>query len=264
MNRVQKFFSRVPLYLRHYLYRVDEHSLQGPFAFDFVMHVVKGKTGADFSAIEGRRAELKKSKKEVEYVTFGNTSQLSPGKRKKVAGIASRGISSRQKSQLFYRIIRAYNCHSVFELGTSLGINTCYLAKAATAGTVVTFEGHPALASLAKETFNCLGINNVKLIAENIDDVLERQVNAEEKIDFVFIDANHRSEALNKYAGILSKKMHEESVMVVDDIRWSRDMYEGWKKICENNKISHVFDFCDFGVLFFRNTHKLQHFLLHL
>lgn len=259
---MNQLFSRIPLYVWHFLHKVDEHSLQGPFAFNFVSTIVKGKCDVDFSEIEAFRNKLKQSKEEISYSTYGQASGLSAKRRKKVAHIARSGISSPKRSALFFRIIKAFNLKVVVELGTSLGINTCYLARAAADGKVITFEGHGKLAKIARQTFDHLGCKNIELVNRNIDDSLPQVAAGLAKIDFAFIDANHRSDALLHYFEIFLPKIHEDSIVVVDDIRWNPDMFSGWKKICGHAEISHIFDFGDFGVLFFKENIPTQHFIL--
>lgn len=260
---MKTILDRLPLYLSYYLQKVDEHSLQGPFAFHFANDILKGDSGKDFTYIELKRAELKRSELEIDYFTFGKASKLSLRSRKKVSDIAKKGISTQKKSELFYRIIRKYNYNVVLELGTSLGINTCYLAEAVEDGRVITIEGHPSVADIAEKTFSQLGFSNIQLIRENIDETLAYSISGFNKLDFAFIDANHQSQALFNYFNTLLPKMSSQGAMAIDDIRWSRDMFNGWQMIIRNPRISHVFDLGDFGILFFKDVSSAQYFVLH-
>lgn len=255
-------FSRLPLYAWYLAHQVNEHSLQGPFSFDFATKVIYGKIEADFSNVEKLRTALTNDQTEITYKTFGKTSSLSRASRKRVASIAKHGISSRKKSALLYRIIRYFGYKKIVELGTSLGINTCYLAQASPTGRVITIEGHEEIAAIAAHNFRTTGISNAELIIGDIDTVLPKLLSRNDDVDFVFIDANHHSEALKRYFQVILPKINPSGALVVDDIRWSRNMWKGWKSLISHEKVSHSFDLGSMGILLFRNAPVPQHLVL--
>jgi predicted O-methyltransferase YrrM len=69
-----------------------------------------------------------------------------------------------------------------------------YLAKAHDKAQVTTIEGSHETALIAKQLFDDNGIKNIQVIQGNIDQELPRFLDSIEKIDFAFIDANHRFE----------------------------------------------------------------------
>ena len=48
------------------------------------------------------------------------------------------------------------------------------------------------------------------------------------KLDFIFIDGNHREEATINYFKQLLPLIHNDSLMVFDDVHWSKGMENAW------------------------------------
>ena len=190
--------------------------------------------------------------------------------KKSIKNIAKNAEKSPKFGQLFFRLIQFFEFKSIFDLGTSLGITTAYLAFANTGLTngltrnveVKTFEGCPETAKIATENFEKLGIKNVEIIIGNLDETLAKKVAETEKIDFVFFDANHRFEPTIKYFEICLTKAHEESLFVFDDIYWSAEMAAAWQEIKNHPKVSVTIDLFFVGLVFFRKKQPKQHFVL--
>lgn len=254
--------SRLSMYAWYLLHQVDEHSLQGPFAYEFATKVIKGKSEADFSSLRKLREALRNDRREISYQTFGITSSLSKKSRRKVSSISRHGISSHKKSALLYRIIHHFQYKNIVELGASLGINACYMAMAAPDGKVSTIEGHEEIATIAANTFQIAGLQNIDLVRGNIDEVLPALLSETQEVNFAFIDANHHSEALNRYFEHFIPKMSPNGALAIDDIRWSRDMWQGWKYLISHEKVSHSFDLGDIGIMFFKDTRPARHTVL--
>ena len=51
-------------------------------------------------------------------------------------------------------------------------------------------------------------------------------------------------------------------VMVIDDIRWSRNMYRGWKALQAQKSVGMSMEFMNQGLLFFSHSIQKQHYIL--
>ena len=80
--------------------------------------------------------------------------------------------------------------------------------------------------------------------------------------DFVFIDANHTSKALNHYFELIIPKITEKSVVVIDDINWSNDMWKAWEQIRKHPQVVSSLDIFGFGILFFNTEQNKMHYKL--
>lgn len=152
-------------------------------------------------------------------------------------------------SLLYREIIRYFNFGVIVELGTSIGINTIYLADSAVDCFVHTFEGNPELIKYAKENFHKAGISNVAIAEGNIDEKLPGFLDSGIKPEFVFFDANHRYEPTVNYFNMLNDCRAETAVFVFDDIHWSREMGRAWNEIRKHKDVRIDLDLYQCGIL---------------
>jgi predicted O-methyltransferase YrrM len=136
----------------------------------------------------------------------------------------------------------------IIELGTSLGVTTAYLASVDGRDVVVSFEGCESVARLAQENWCRLGLDNVECRIGKIDVSVLSEI---DKVDVAFIDANHTYDASIAYFNALAGKVHEKSVIVMDDIHYSEDMERAWKEICADERVTTTIDLYQMGLVFF-------------
>jgi predicted O-methyltransferase YrrM len=255
-----KFFQ-IRSYLSYWLDAVDEHSLHSPFFFDFYTNIVKNhKRDHEIKPIEKLRQKLLSDKREVIVTDLGSRSESQP---RSISAIAHTSLSSPRFSSLYRKMIHHFNAKTVVELGASLGINTLYLASKQDVQ-VTTFEGSEALADIAMLTFEFAGAKNIRLIRGNINSTLPTYLQSIRKVDFVFMDANHRYEPTLNYFHQLLPKVSETSVLVLDDIHYSAEMQKAWKEITHHELVYGSVDLFRCGILFFDPSLNKQHVILQL
>ncbi len=116
----------------------------------------------------------------------------------------------------------------ILELGTSLGISTLALALAAPERRVVSVEGCPALAAIARDNLTRHGAANAEILNMEFSEALSLLSKEGTKVSLAFIDGNHRGEAMKQYVSKIST-MGDEMIIVADDIHLNRDMYNTWR-----------------------------------
>jgi len=157
--------------------------------------------------------------------------------------------------------VKYYQPQSVIELGTSLGITTCYLLLANPGSEVLTFEGAPEVGNIAKQNFESLHLENIRLIDGNFDYTLYPAIYHLPSVDFAFVDGNHRREPTLNYFNCLLPKMNDHSIFIFDDIHWSPEMEQAWEQIKMNPAVRCTIDLFFIGIVFFRQEFKeTQHF----
>ncbi len=248
-------------YLKHVL--TARHSygfgIHSPLIFRFVRNVVYEKNEYyAFEVIEKLRKELHNDTKSVEVKDFG-TGESKP---KKIAEIAQKSLKRAKSARLLYRTVNFVKPETILELGTSLGITTCYLAAYSEKCKCTTIEGCPEIARIAEKNFKELKYNNITLLNGEIDKILPGFLAGTDTLDFVFIDANHTSTALISYFNQCVTKASSVSVFVVDDIHWSDDMESGWKYIQNHSSVKTTIDVFDMGIVFFNADLNKQHYRL--
>ncbi|GCC53377.1 class I SAM-dependent methyltransferase [Chryseotalea sanaruensis] len=257
---MSKFFQ-AKAYLSYWLNCVDEHSLHSPFFYDFYTKVVK-KNSIYNEEAERLRAQLLKSELTVDINDLGAGSVLK-SKQRHVKDIAKHSLSNAKFSSLYSRVIQFYQCNQVIELGTCLGINTLYLASAKPTS-LTTFEGADTLIGLAKDTFSFANVLNIKLIEGNIDETLESYLRANPKIDFAFVDANHRYDAVMRYFRFIMKASHNKTIIVFDDIHLNPGMEQAWSEIKKDSLVYATADLFRCGFVFLdpslNRNHKVLRF----
>ncbi|MDD3489128.1 MAG: class I SAM-dependent methyltransferase [Paludibacter sp.] len=257
MNR----FKYLVRYLRHIL--TSRHSfgfgIHSPAIYRFVKYVLYEKNSFYvYSEIEKLRRELENEELKFHLTDFGT----GVDRVTTIGKVARRSLNNSKYSQLLYRMVRDAGPDTILELGTSLGISTAYMAKARPSAQCYTFEGCPQLAKIAAENFDKLSINNIEIIQDNIDNGLALFLENVPALDFVFVDANHTSKALSHYFELILPKISEKSVVVIDDINWSNDMWRGWEQIKNHPRVVSSLDIFGFGILFFNTEQNKMHYKL--
>ena len=252
-------FHQLKSYCTYWFLNVDEHSLHSPFFYDFYTKVVKANNEA-VSVAETLRHNLLTSNLTVEVNDLGAGSVLNSSQRS-VKDIAKISLSTQQFSALYARTIAHFQCKQIVELGTSLGINTLYLAHS-TSTTVTTFEGATAIAEIARDTFKFSNARNIRLIEGNITTTLPHYLRTTHKIDFAFVDANHRYEAVMQNFEFLLDASHEKAVLVFDDIHLNAEMEKAWEEIKAHELVYATADLYRCGFVFLDPSLNRQHWIL--
>jgi predicted O-methyltransferase YrrM len=183
-------------------------------------------------------------------------------KAKNISVIASKGISTRKKSELLLNIINELQSENVLELGTSLGINTLYLSKGNKVAGVKTIEGSVLLAGLAQKNFALCKVKSIELYEEDIQAVLSLFRENNLKFDFVFVDANHTYEATVEYYLELLKITTKEAVVVFDDINWSAGMTKAWNQISQHTSNNLTIENHQLGIVFLGSELENRNYVL--
>lgn len=180
-------------------------------------------------------------------------------KPEKLAKVIRRSSVSKKTGALLYRLAKWSNATNILELGTSVGVSTMYLASSNPKANIVTLEGDQRRAKVAQNSFDVFDLQNIKVIEGDFELGLSKAKEILPNVDLVFFDGNHKAEPTLRYFKQCSKIVHENTVFVFDDIRWSREMYNAWTVIANHQNVSLSIDLFSMGVVFFRKGIKKQH-----
>jgi predicted O-methyltransferase YrrM len=212
--------------------------------------------------IENIRAGLLADERVITVTDLGAGSLVNNNRQKKISDIARNALKPPKLAQLLYRLINDLEPCNIIELGTCLGITTLYLNKAAPEAQLYTLEGCPATAGVAAEVFNKAGIENIKLITGNFDDTLPEVIDSLNRLDVVFVDGNHQKEATLNYFEWCLPKVHENTLLIFDDIYWSEGMKEAWNIIKSHPQVTVSIDLFWIGLVFFKKGQAKEDFLV--
>lgn len=199
----------------------------------------------------------------MEIEDLGAGSRIHSNGKRSMAEIAKNSLSPAGISKVYEHIVRYNDSKHIVELGTSMGLNTLYLAEKNDAK-VYTFEGSKTLANIALTHFEFFEKQNIQLIEGNIDNTLTEFLQNPEKINFALLDANHRYEPTMRYFNLLVRRFNDKSILVVDDIHWSEEMEKAWKELYQHRLVYGSIDLFRCGILFFDPALNKQHFVLSL
>jgi predicted O-methyltransferase YrrM len=252
---------QIKSYLNHWLDAVDEHSIHSPFFFDFYNQVIKNDQEDEdrFKEIEALRQKLLVNNSILKITDLGAPSAHFKNGTRTLAEVAATSLCSPRFCRLLYRIIEQQKSSNVVELGTSMGLTSLYLGLNPLTQ-VTTFEGNSALINIALTHFESFETKNIQLIEGDIDFTLEKFLQHPAKIDFVFMDANHRYEPTLRYFNLLTKRMAPKGIIVMDDIYHSKEMTQAWRELCKHELVYGSVDLFRCGILFFDTALNRQHF----
>jgi len=249
---------------KHAVKASGPHGVHSPFVYRLITHDLRKRNLFPVQQqIEACRKHLKQSADVVEVNDLGAGSRVNKHARRSVASIAKSALQPASHAQVMATLARHSQSCYILELGTSLGLTSAYLALSSSEVHVVTIEGAPAIAKRAAESWQTIGLNNVELVTASFDEALPGVLAKMTRVDFVLIDGNHRYEPTMRYINQLLSVVHEETVIVLDDIHWSEEMERAWNECAALAEVSLSLDFFDFGVLYFKKGRRKEHFRLY-
>jgi len=238
------------------------HGVHSPFVFEFITKVLIDRTEYPcYKNIEQLRQQLKHDNTLLTIEDFGAGSRVHTSYKRKVGEIAATSLKPKRFSQLLFRIVNFYKPVNIIELGTSLGITTAYLASANEYSKVITMEGAKEVAAIARKNFYQLQLKNIEIVDGDFDANLSQVVSNTSFVDLAFVDGNHRKEPTINYFHQLLTKTTNNSILVFDDVHWSREMEEAWEYIKQHSSVTLSIDLFFIGIVFFRHEQlEKQHF----
>jgi predicted O-methyltransferase YrrM len=258
----QKIFQ-VKSFINYWLDAVDEHSLHSPFFYNFYTCVVRKKSiQLELTSLKHVRKNFENDDRSINVNDLGAGSQYQKGSLRQIRQIARTSATPEKYSILYANIIQHFSYKNILELGTSLGINTLYLSRASDTTNVITFEGSSEIANVARNLFDAAKAINIKIIEGNIDETLSQYLSSSKQIDFALMDANHRYEPTLRYFDCLIKKIHDNSIIVLDDIHYSPEMEDAWEAIQKHELVYATADLFRCGLVFFNPSLNKQNVVL--
>ena len=250
-------------FLKYRLKAKTRHGVHSPFAYRLVDQVIY-----DFQAkkvyadIEKLRSELVRDMRSIPITDLGVDSVLNKSKQKKVSTLARNSLKATKVDQLIHRLIVDVNPGNIIELGTCLGIQTAYLAKAAPNARVISIEECPETVAIALENLEKLQIQNTEICVGNFDEHLPNIIDCIPELDLILINGSHTKEAILNYFKWCLPKLSERSIMIFDHIHRSKEMNEAWEYIKGQPKVSVTIDLFQIGLVFVKKGQAKEDFVI--
>lgn len=245
--------------LKHYILHFFKakrkgHGIHSPFAYQLCEEVFYNPCAFyEFESLDVLRQDLLEDNRVLNIDDYGAGSTVFRNRQRKISAIAQKGISSKGQSELLFKLSNFLNCQTRVELGTSLGLNTLYLASVNKLGKVYSLEGSSELLEVARTLCKKRQLENcIQFVEGRFDDTFAGVLNSIPQLDLLYVDGNHTYEATLRYFRMALAKTHKNTVFVFDDIYWSTGMTKAWQEICNHPSVTLSIDAFYLGMVFFR------------
>ena len=240
----------------------NRHGVHSPFVYDLVTNCFNDKTKyPEYETLKKHRKALRGDTSKFEMKDFGQGSRVFKGNARKVSAVIKNAGMKKKRQRLLFRLAKYFKSETVLELGTSLGLGTVALSLSNEFSAIQTVEGCPNTLQKAQEYFEKFNLHNIQIHQKLFSEFLQ---NTSEKFDLIFIDGDHNGERTLEYFHSLLKNVHNNSVIVFDDIYWSKDMTTAWQQIIANDIVTLSIDTFQWGLVFFRKEQAKQHFIIRI
>ncbi len=249
-------------FIKHYFGSIKLHGVHSPFVFHLETNCFKDKTiYPDYKKLETYNNILSENKDTITVTDFGQGSRVFKNNTRKITDIAKHAGISKKRQRLLFRLANYLKFKNTLELGTSLGKATVALAIN-NQNRVTTVEGCKNTAAVAQSVLKKIGCCEVSVIYNTFENVLNQPLGF--KPDCVYIDGNHNKEDTLNYFEKLLPLVHNDTVLIFDDIYWSKEMTAAWKEIAVHPKVTVSIDTFYWGLVFFRKEQEKESFTIRL
>lgn len=258
---MKSIIFQIKSYLNFLLNSSNQHGVHSPFVYDFITKCLYTKTDKNKIILSKQyKNQLYNNNTIINVIDFGKGSRIMNASKRKVSQIAKIAGMSNKKSKLIIRIVEYLKPKNILEIGTSLGIGTFNIYLGNKNSKITTLEGCENLANIAKHTLTNNNIQNIDIQIGNFKKTLPKNSNS--TFDFIYFDGNHQKEATLDYFNQCLKTIHNDSFFIFDDIHWSKEMKQAWKKIIKHPKVTVSIDTYFWGIVFFRKEQAKEHFTI--
>lgn len=234
---------------------ITQKNKKTPFVSEFKQHCLANtKTQKELTILDDYRNALYNNNSTISITDFGAGSRVFKSNTRKISSIAKTAGITKKRAQLLYKLTSHYQFENILELGTSLGIATSAFSLGNPNANITTIEGCPETAKVAQQQFDVFQLNNITLKVNNFNDELQHLEH--QKFDCIYIDGNHQKDPTLQYFNTLLNHTNENSILIFDDIHWSKDMTEAWNSIKQHKKVTLTIDTFFWGFVFFKKETK--------
>ncbi len=244
-------------YIKYKAKAKSKYGIHSPFVYDFVSNCLPKTINEDDKRIvDDLINSLENSHEEIEITDFGAGSKKL-GSKRKVKDILANSSSKGKYGLLLYRLAKHYQPKNILELGTSLGIGSIFLKLGYPQTTLTTIEGCYETHRLATSHFKKLDLK-VLALRNTFSEFIDRDET--KTYDLIFIDGHHDGNALKAYLKLLDERITDDTIVVLDDIRWSPSMFAAWQDIKEMPEYHLTIDLFRVGLISRKPGQAKEHF----
>lgn len=193
----------------------------------------------EWTVVVARDAEFRRTGTSIAHRDFGaGAPEEGHGSHVSLARLARTAASDGRKGKWLMAAVRAVSRRrrnvAILELGTCLGSGGDFMLGAALEGArYCGLEGSSGLAGITRARLgrHVLKGKGVEVIEGPFSMTLPSVLEGSSGFDVVFLDGCHEGQALVGQWEQIRPHVREGGLVVVDDIRWSRDMHAAWLEL---------------------------------
>jgi len=193
--------------------------------------------------VENLRKKLIKQDRKIEF-SDNKEKQL-----ESVSYLASVASKKKKWGRFLMKLVSSNGIRNALEFGTCIGISTIYQAKGIKDGKLSSLEGLHHRKLLAEENLNTLNVNNVVIYEGRFDNTLPKVLEEKGSFDYVFLDGDHSYQATVENFRKILAHLERNSIVVIDDIKWSKGMNRAWTEIKSMSEVYCVIDLFVVGIV---------------
>lgn len=246
-------------YINYRLKAKHRHGVHSPFVYKFNDECLQLKV--DKTALYNYKSyfnALRRSKTTIKMDDRGAGSKKL-GTTRAVSQIAKISGSRGKYAQLLYRLARYYRPKKVLELGTSLGLGTLMLHEGHPAAQITSVEGCAQTHAFLTAQHPLKNKDSVNFSSNDFLGFLEESTTI---FDLIFIDGAHNLTMTLQLLDKLKAHLQDETIIVLDDIRWTPEMLRTWKEIIADSNYHLTIDLFKMGVIVPRRHQAKEHFVI--
>lgn len=246
-------------YIKYRWNAKGRHGIHSPFVYAFVDKCLRQKNENESRTILSELFDqLRKNHKTIVIQDFGAGSKKL-GNERKISAIFAQSSSKGKYGALLYRLAKFYAPKNILEFGTSLGVGTTYLSLGSPTAHITTVEACENTRKVALQHLHAR--QQVESVHSTFDDYLST-LTPELQFDLIFIDGHHDGKALLNYLERLQAHSHDETIFVLDDIRWSDSMKSAWESIVNDERFHLSLDLFRVGIVMKRSHQEKERFVM--
>ncbi|WP_162984974.1 O-methyltransferase [Mesonia aquimarina] len=234
----------------------NQHGVHSPFVYQLVTECFYNrKNRPNYKKISAYRKDLFQQKEQISIrpncSTFFKAKTYSLSKLAKIHG------TSWKRSKFLNRLTDYLNFKDIIEIGTLVGIRTsCFAAQEKCS--IITIDNCSETQKVAEKNLQKHNFKNINFIN---DDFINGFKKCDlEKVDCIYLSNTRRQDLTLQLFEEVLKKVHNNSVIIIEDIHWSKEINAAWEKIKKNKQVKVTVDTFYLGLIFFRKEQAKEHF----
>jgi len=241
----------------------SKYRIHSPFVYGLITSAIEGNEFENKNLFE-KTAQLKseafQKNETFNYSIQGAGSVIIDNKKVvSVRKLLTSAVSSINKLKFIYKVASYCKPSVIIEVGTSLGLSSFVLNNVINSK-FVGFEPVKELADYTDKLLKHSDNNNWQLFQEPFEGNLVN-LNFRNEIVFFYFDGNHTKEGLRSFMTEIEEIAKMNTIFcLIDDIRWSDEMFEEWKKVELNKSVSLSLDFFQMSFISFEKKFQKEKF----